>query len=169
MREILPVYAVIATVIFVWSLVTFFWKLPSWLFFLTVGEILTILAYTLAFDLLESLVWLGAFLLLAFLLPPVVLRNRFAERGSIVGLVLLGSIALFIMRYSSLGPAVMRQTSLWVVVTLLLGTTLIYLSTRIQAVSDVVLAFTDRLIVFLFLFVPLGVVSSLVVLLRNLT
>jgi hypothetical protein len=58
MQDILPVFAVIATVVFSWSIITFFWKLPSWLFFLRADEILSILAYTLSVDMLESLAWL---------------------------------------------------------------------------------------------------------------
>ena len=57
-QDILPVYAVIAAVVFSWSIITFFWKLQSWLIFLRSDEILSILAYTLSVDMLESLAWL---------------------------------------------------------------------------------------------------------------
>jgi hypothetical protein len=168
LQDILPVFAVISTIFFGWSIFVFLQKLPSWLYYLNVGEILTILAYTFTNDLLESLLWLGVLLLLTALLPASLIRDRFAERGSSVGLICLGSLVFFIKLHAERGASLMRYGVLWLVVTLLLAGLLVYLSSRYRMLSDAILSFTDRLTVFLFLFVPLGILSSLVVLLRNL-
>lgn len=169
LQEILPVYAVIATIVFGWSLVTFFWKLPSWLFFLNIGEILTILAYTFSTDLLESLAWLGILLFLAFVLPDVLLRNKFAERGSSLSLVTLGSLAIFVNRYEEVGSQLANYLILWMGVTLLLAIFLAYLGSRVRVIGSGILWFTDRLIVFLFLLIPIGVLSLIVILIRNIS
>ena len=68
--KIVPVFAVIVLIVYAWTIIWFFWKLPSWLFFLNAGEILTAFAYSLATNLAESLVVLCAPLLLALAACP---------------------------------------------------------------------------------------------------
>src|SRR5512146_2034650 len=67
--QVIPVYGMIAIVLYSWTLMRFFWKLPSWLYFLNGGEILGSLAYLLVINFLESLVFLCGPLFLAFVLP----------------------------------------------------------------------------------------------------
>ncbi len=168
LQDSLPAYAVIVAVVFGWSILTFFWKLPSWLLFLHIRELLTVLAYTLAADLLESLLWMGGLLLVAFLLPARILTDRFLERGSSVSLVLMVSVVLFVKKYGALGPRFLLYSILWLVVTLILAALLAYLSSRVRWVGSAISWFSDRLIVFLFLLIPAGTLSLLVVIVRNL-
>ena len=77
---ILSVYAVIAFMVFGWTILNFLWEFSSWIFFLTTGEILTIFAYSMVSDLLESLVILGFLLLVCLILPGHWLRNVFSTR-----------------------------------------------------------------------------------------
>jgi hypothetical protein len=79
---ILPVYAVIAVPIFGWTITFWLWKLPSWLKFLTLGEIAAILSYALMIAFFESMLICGLLLLLCFLLPSQAFRDRFVVRGT---------------------------------------------------------------------------------------
>ena len=66
---ILPVYAVIAVPVFGWTVTSWLWKLPSWLNFLTAGEITAIFFYAILTAFVESTLICILLLLLCFLLP----------------------------------------------------------------------------------------------------
>lgn len=167
LQDILPAYAIIVAILFGWSLVTFMWKVPSWLLYLNVGEMMTILAYTLATDFLESVFWLGCILLITFVLPAGLLADHFVERGSSMSLIILGSAALFVNRYATVGSGVVRYALLWLLVTLLLAILVVYLEARVQKVGAMISWFADRLTVFLYFLVPAGIISLVIVLVRN--
>jgi hypothetical protein len=84
------VFAIVVWLIYSWTILLFLWKLPNWLYFLDKGEILISLAYALAVNLLESLAVLGVLALLAALLPPAWLLDRFVARGSALAIAGLG-------------------------------------------------------------------------------
>ena len=44
LQQILSVLALVAVPFYGWTIMVFFWKLPGWLYFLSVGEIATLLA-----------------------------------------------------------------------------------------------------------------------------
>ena len=63
-KSILGVYAIIVTLVYSWTLFTSFYKLPSWMFYLTISQILSVYAYSFSIDLLESIIALtGVFFL----------------------------------------------------------------------------------------------------------
>ena len=90
--QILPVYAVIAFIVYAWALLWFFWKLPGWLYFLNIDSIFSALTYVLATNLLESVVVLCGPLALAVVLPSRWFRDVFVARGS--SLCIAGLLAI---------------------------------------------------------------------------
>lgn len=167
MRDILPVYAVIATVVFGWSILAFIWKLPSWILFLNLGEILSILAYTLSVDLLESLFWLAVFLVLGMVLPAAVLKDHFTARSTIISLLVLSSLGLFVNRYGEWGQKLLNYSALWILVTISTAVLAAYLSSKFSLIARAAIWIADRVTVFLFLYVPLAIFSVIAVLIRN--
>jgi hypothetical protein len=83
LHEILALYATIAFLIYGWAIITFFWAVPTWLYFLSQGEIAAILFYTLASSLMECTIILLLFLFASLVLPSNWLYNKFAVRGSL--------------------------------------------------------------------------------------
>lgn len=166
-RDILPVYAVIVTIVFSWSILAFIWKLPSWISFLNLGEILSISSYMLSVDLLESLFWLAVMLIIGMLLPSTALRDHFAVRGTIISFLSLSSLALFINRYAEWEEALLNYSVLWMVGTILISILMAYLSSRISSLASGALWVGERLTVFVFLYIPLAVISLLAVVIRN--
>ena len=67
-KNILGVYAVIVTLVYSWTLFTSFYKLPSWMFYLTIWQILSVYAYAFSVNLLESILALTGILILEFTL-----------------------------------------------------------------------------------------------------
>ena len=164
----LPVYAVIAIPIFGWTLVSWFWKLPSWLNFLTAGEITAVFFYAMLTAFVESLLVLGLMVLLCLFLPPRVLRDEFVVRGTWLAIGLTLAV---------LGHAVWRgltrftyiEVSLivWSAAGLAISVLLTALSTRVRFMARAAEWLSDQLTVFLYIFVPLSVLAILVVFVRN--
>src|SRR5512146_67672 len=84
--QIIPVFGIILLVIYGWSLMWFFWEVPSWLHYLHLDEILVLLAYTFATNFAESLTVLCGPLLLALVLPKKWFRDVFVARGTVLAL-----------------------------------------------------------------------------------
>ena len=83
----MPVLATVLFPVFSWSVIWFLQKMPGWQPFLDIWSILSILAYALAFALLESLIVLGLLIALAAIIPARALRAQFAALGSTIVLV----------------------------------------------------------------------------------
>ena len=167
LQENIRVYAVIAAFLYSWTILWLFWELPSWLNFLTVGEIVPIFAYGLATDFLESLLALAGLNLLCLLLPRRWLRETFVPRGFL--LVALGLSYLMMITYwlgkEAVYPAGLEYWSLLILVLLLPFS--LYAG-RVPFIRNLTESVADRLTVFLYLLVPLSVISLLYVILRNL-
>lgn len=165
---ILPILSVIAFLVYGWTLVVFLWKVPSWMQFLTFGEILVVLAYSMTAAMLESLAVLCILLLVCLLLPARWLRDVFVTRGTIAAIFGLSSIMLYMYRFSMVGYSFLVNLIRWSLAGLVVTLLFTYFSTRVRIVVRAAAWISDRMIVFLFLFVPVSLVSLLVVIYRNL-
>lgn len=167
-RDIIPVYAVIAFLIQAWTIGVFFGQLASFSSFLSISEILTVFAYRIAESFVECLLVLGILIMVAFILPARSFRNVFVVRGTAIALSLLGSIILFWKRFET-DPGVLMADyiQIWTVVALLLASLVSYASTKIISLSDFFNWFSERMVVFLYILLPLSVISIIVVLIRN--
>lgn len=165
LHEILALYATIVFLIYGWAIITFFWKVPSWLFFLSLGEIAAVLSYALASSLLESTLILTIFLFAGLVLPSRVLSDRFVVRGSIIVYILTFWVALFNLNALIELPARSDVVFFGVIALLTLGLALI-IADRIPVVRRLLIALGNRLTVFLYLWLPLSLVGILVILFR---
>lgn len=170
--QILPAFSTVVFIVFTWTLFRMFYQLPSWLAYLSLGKILALAAYVLSFALLESLVITALLLALAALLPERYLRRDFAVQGSIlVGLMGIGAylIQRKIGLLYKLEPEQLALYSLaalaGIVIAPLLFTPLLE---RLPKAARLLRTLAERMTVFATLYTPLGLVSLLVALLRNL-
>src|ERR1700690_2085176 len=90
LQQILAIYGVISLIICGWTLIWFFWKLPSWDEFMTMGEIATVFAYSMATNFLESLSILLLLLFFCAILPGKWFKDFFLSRGSSLAVLGLG-------------------------------------------------------------------------------
>ena len=170
-QAILQVYAVIAVLLAGWTIAAFMWKLSAWLLLLNLGEIVTIFSYAMAANLMESLLILSLLLAMAVLLPAHILRDKFAVRGSLLALALIGALMAFVGMHMWFGIGGPVTPFVGPGVILLLALFLLGLSRQPRvrkAVHAAVVWASDRLIVFLFILVPLFVLSAVYVIVRNL-
>jgi len=165
---IIPVFAVIAFLVYGWTTVVFLWKIPSWIQFLILGEILAVFAYSMTAALLESLAILFVLLAACLVLPARWMRDVFVTRGTTAAVFMLGSIMLYMYRFSVVGYSFISSLLSWTVVGLVVTLLLTFLSARLRGVVRAAAWISDRVTVFLFLLIPISLVSLVVVIYRNL-
>ena len=151
--------------IYSWTFITFFYKLSSWLYNLTFGEISVIFAYAMAVDLFESMLFLVVILLLSLLLPTTFLKDDFKIRGTWLAISIIGMLVIYII--PSLGVQ-RRVTSpgLWLVTSIFLAALFTLFLSRLRIMRRFAVFITDRMMVFLIIFTPLSVISLLVLFVR---
>jgi hypothetical protein len=166
------VFSVIVFIVFSWTLYRTFWWVPSWLEYLSVWSILIIVAYVLAFALFESLALMGLIVVLSLLLPKRTFKDQFILQGSAL-CAALGLGAFLIQRKVSL----IYRLELWQTVAypllILAGTIGLvfifsFLFKRIRFLARLGQAVAERMTVFAYLYIPMGLVGWLVVVVRNL-
>ena len=174
-----PVLAWLVVIVFSHAVYQFFWYLPSWLEFRTPSEILAIASYVLALSLVESLLLLSGLLGLAALLPERLLRQRFAAQGTLIvwgftawaWLILAGlnNYLVQINRIQRLLPGGEMTFSMALLALMLLTLVLApyFLARRLPRFEQGLLALGERISVFLYIYVPLGLLGLAVALLRN--
>ena len=168
-RSIIGVYAAAVFLVYGWTLLASFWKVPSWMFFLKVGEILSVYAYSFAIDFAESILLLFTMLLIGILLPKNWWNDQFTSKGIVWISVLLGSIMLrlYTNRSPELWEEFVYNQWAWWGYTVLLGIVLSFLFSRVNWLRRELEKLADRLVVFLYIYMPLTALSIIVVFARN--
>lgn len=172
LQAILQVYAVIAVMLSAWTVTAFLWKLSAWLLLLDLGEIFTIFSYAMAANLLESLLILSILLAACVLLPPRFLRDDFVARGTTFSLGVILSLMAFIGLFMRYGMESVALLWLGPFVILLVMTFLLLSPSKfrlVHFVNSAAVWISDRLIVFLYVLLPIFVILTLYVIFRNVT
>ena len=167
-KNIVTVFAFAMFLVYTWTLYTSFWKLPSWLFFLQVREIVSIYAYAFVVNFLESIVLILIALLPALFLPRSWWADTFIPKGLTLILIVLSSALLHLSLYRTpdTRAAFVHGQSAWWVITLLFCTLLTWLVGRVPWMRSGLETLADRFIVFLYIYLPLTAVAFLIVLTR---
>ncbi len=164
--EIYPVYAIIVLFTYGWTIYWSLWKVPSWLDFLPLGEIAAIYCYLLMTNFIESLLALFGVVFVAWILPHKWLRDSFVSRGSILAASVLASIMIF--EYHFVKPADYYQKfPMYLPLILLAAAVLTFLGGWIRIVRKAVEVLAENATIFLFILVPLSLLSIIVVVVRN--
>jgi hypothetical protein len=163
--EIVPVYAVVAFMLFSWSILQFFWYLPSWLFFMRLGDLVGVFCYVMVSSFFEGLTFLCLLLLLSFSLPAKYLKDEFVVRGTSMAISAIGLLMLYF--YFNISKT-LNIPVVWYGIAVILVTVVIsFLSTKVRFMRQVLTWFSDRLTVFLYILIPLSVLSLFVIIVRN--
>jgi hypothetical protein len=167
-RSIIGVYATAVFLVYGWTLLASFWKVPSWLYFLKIGEILSVYAYSLVINFAESMLLILLTLIVGFFLPNRWWNAQFTSKSVLWISVLMGSIMLRL--YTNRAPNywedfVYNQWAWWGW-TIFLAVILNALASHVDLMRRGVENLADRLVVFLYIYLPLTVVSIVVVIVR---
>ncbi len=153
--------------VYSWTSLWFLWKLPSWLYFLNVNEIVITLAYSLVTNLLESLAVLCAPIALSVILPKRWFYDLFVARGASLAILGLGYMMFLAFQFptnESYPSLALKPWAVALVFGLLMF--LIYVVGRTSFLRKVVEALADRATIFLYVSIPLSLISLLVVMTR---
>lgn len=162
--EIFLALSVVTLLVFSWELRSLFYNAPAFLLSYTLARILSIAAYMLAVALLETLTVTLFAVALAMILPGAILRNGFSYKASFLFIALaVVSIQLqFTMnnqpKISYLVGKLVFALFLWLIPVLL-----VQFFPRIRAL---VLDLFDRLTIFSYIYLPLGILSLFVMIVR---
>jgi hypothetical protein len=164
------VYAVIVFLLYSWTLSTSFYQLPSWIFYMNIKEIASIYAYAFSLNILESIFLLVFILFLESTILYKLPRKDFQWRSTITLLVLLGSSML---RLTVLGEYTEKEIFvsgqlIWWVYTMIFYAMLLIATLKISLLRRLFEGFAERVVIFLYIYVPLSIVSIVVIVLRNL-
>jgi hypothetical protein len=163
----IQVYAVIAVMLSAWTITAFLWKLSAWLLILNLGEIFAVFSYGMAMNLIESLVVLLFLLILCVVLPSHFLRDQFIVRGTILSFGIIGSLLAVVGLHMVFGMQLGFMVLVGPLAVIMMTTLLLYYSSEKRFIPTSILWITDRLIIFLFILLPLFVILSLFTIFRN--
>ena len=171
-REMLPVFGIFCFFCFSWSLYRLFWYIPSWLEYLSLWKVLIITCYVLAFDLIESLAMALLTILFLNVFPKKVINDRFVLIASALSVVV--SLAAFLLqrKISLVYRLEIWQILLYALIFLLLMVAGAFFLSWVLAYQSKISRFgaelADRMTIFVYIYVPLGLIGLIVVILRNL-
>jgi hypothetical protein len=165
-QDVLAVYGLIVLLIYGWTIYWYLWKLPSWLYFLSLPEILFVYTYAAVLNFIETLIVIALPLALCLALPVAWMRDRFVSRSVILVIVLLAALINYVNLMTSLlriPPGLAFPTLLAAVVTAFL----MFVAGRVGFIRKAIEEIASRSVIFVYIFLPLTALSFLVVLARN--
>jgi hypothetical protein len=172
-RNVLLVFAVCTFPIHVWALLSLFQKVPVYILRLSTSDLIGIVAYTLSFALLESLLLVIFLVLLSMALPARYFRSRFVTQGTV--LIAMMSLWLIPVHYQgsillALDANVTQYMTLifiWTVSFVTLVALISSMLRRHEWFERSILHFVDRVTVLAILYVFLDLLSVGILLVRN--
>lgn len=139
--------------------------MPSWIYYLKWGEIVSVYAYSFLVNFLESVALLLVMLLAGFVLPAVLWRDQFVAKSVIAEIIIIGS-AIYRMHLFS-GPdardVFVHEQWTWWTWTLLLLLILSFLIGHVRWLRTYVESLAERFIVFLYFYIPITIISVFVI------
>lgn len=145
----------------------FFWKLPSWLYHASLDRIGILYAYMVSVNVFESLFVLFGLIALGFILPRRWFLEQFVTKGILLVLFGLGGLMYFDYNIQADNPfplAMFQWSPVFVVLILLL----VFLLDKIALIRTILEKSADNLVIFLYILIPVSVISVVTVLIRNL-
>lgn len=168
--QIAQVFAVASIMIYGWTTYRLIQKLPSWLYYLNFKEILSNISYTLVFDFMETLLFVGMILLINLLLSKRFFLDLFVARGSLLSVLGLGYLI-----YLALAVGASKATQFpmglfrWALLVFLAILALSIFLPRIETVRKVTEDFANRAVIFLYILLPLTGLGTLIFVINNLS
>ena len=170
--EALPVFSLAVFFIYSWTIFRMFYEPPSWLYYLNILNILVLVAYAMMFALVESSLLFVFTCFIGILLPERIFRQRFVTQGC-----LLVSLVCFVAVSAQRRLGLILQMQSWQIIIvplafILLSIAILVLSAwiydRFTRIPAFVQGLAERISVFVYIYLPLGLLSLGVVLFRNL-
>jgi len=165
-KDLVPVFAVGVTILFSWAIISSAQEvITNWSLYFNMPDILSIYAYILTGALIESCILISALLIISLILPSKLFLDRFILRGTILTMTFLGSIMYLYSQTLTSGILGMITTWFW----FFMASTMILLvlSESIPVIARFFELIADRCTIFLYIYLPISLISVFVVIIRN--
>jgi hypothetical protein len=166
-QAVTSVYAIVVLLVYGWTVYWLLWELPSWIYYLTLSEILLIVSYSMTVNLLESLAFILGVLLLSYLIPKAWLADRFSSAGSLFSM-LVGIVLIYFSRQIQAEESFSYTPLIQMGIFFLAATCLALILTRFKPVANFIDLLADRAKIFLYISLPVSILSLVIVVFRNL-
>lgn len=162
-NQILPVFGVVVFIVYTWMFYRMSWYAPSWLSDFDIWGVLSIGSYAIVFSLFESAAMMGILLLLVILLPGHSFKETFTPTGSTI-ITILGFGAFLLQRkIRVIYTLEMWDMVLYTILVVVASIFLIYIFSqiylRINWATKIITSAAELMVVFLFLYIPLSLLS----------
>ena len=161
-NQIILVFASIIFPLYSWTTYLVLDYLPSWLKSMKIWEIFSINAYAYVWTLIESLIILLFVITVALLIPVKWLRENFVSKGSV--LVWIVYIFAFIVQINEYEIKNELVAGLILIACIIFSFILI---SKYHKIDEIIHSIADRLVVFLYVYIPISVVGVMIVLYNN--
>jgi hypothetical protein len=167
----LPVFSLILFIVYSFTTYRMLFQIPSWLYSHSKADIFFLASYVFAFAFIECTMLFLFILLMNLILPSQFFRAHFIAQGSLV--VTAFTFWALILKLYARGYEFndLREPFEWLlifalslVVTLLAASILMK---RHQRIEELIESIGDRMVIFTWIYAPVGLVSLLIVLVRN--
>jgi hypothetical protein len=164
---VLLVFAICAVPVHIWAFIALFRAIPSWILSMTVGEMAGIMAYPLAFALLESLLLLLGLVIAAAILPAKMYRDWFVSQSA--GIVLLATAWAVFMQIYGADFRLWSSRGIFGLIPLIASILLFsFLNIRYPNLRKTLESIAGRLVILGVLYLLVDVVFLVVLIVRNL-
>lgn len=167
--QLAQVFAVVSVLTYGWTSYRLLQKLPSWLFYLHINEVIANYAYIVVVNFLEALLFMSLVLIVNLLLPRKFFMEKFVARGSLLAIFSLGYLIYLAnaigQSKSSQFPSELFQ---WLSLVFLIIFLAAILLPSLKPVQKVTEEFADRSTVFLYIILSLTGLGMLIFLFINL-
>ncbi len=167
-QSVVSVFATAAFLVYGWTIFSSFWKIPSWIFYLNLDEILSIYTYSFITNFLESALLTIGLIILGFFLFDNLWKDSFLAPSLIVLIISIGSALLHLRLHQdpNLRENFINSQLNWWGVTFLIALLLSVFSVRVSWARNFLEMLADRLVVFLYIYIPLTILSFILVIIR---
>jgi hypothetical protein len=167
-QSIVNVFATAAFIVYGWTIYSSFWKIPSWLFYLRLSEIFSVYAYSFLVNFVESILLTLGVIFLGFLLFGNLWKEGFISAGVVTLAVLVGSALVHMRLYENpdLRVEFINSQLRWWTITFFLVFVVSFICVRIPWMKSLLENLADRFVVFLYIYMPLTLLSLGIVVVR---
>ncbi|MBN1304920.1 MAG: hypothetical protein JXA13_10835 [Anaerolineales bacterium] len=168
MQSAISVFATAAFLVYGWTIYASFWKIPSWLFYLKIGEIYSVYAYSFIVNFLESGLLLSGVILANAFLSGNLWKKNFSSAAVAVIFILVGSAVTHLRLYEEpdLREDFISTQLLWWGSTFIVALLVSVVCARVAILNKWITNLADNMVVFLYIYIPLTIVSLIIVISR---
>ena len=161
-------FATAVFIVYGWTIYASFWKIPSWIFYLQLNEIISVYAYSFLLNFSESILLTLGLIFLGFFLSGNLWKDGFLAASVVILFVSVGSALLHMRIYEdpNLRVGFVSSQLKWWAVTLLIAFVASFISVRVAWLRSFFEDLADRFVVFLYIYIPLTILSLGIIVVR---